>query len=165
MKTYLKEVSEVETNASIFGVELGETLKFTTVNQLEGKALSILDVEFGECGMERKSDWMRFGNKLNDYDTTPIKRMLLGNKKQLDYGDYIMSIADIDYSEDGITITFKTPQPIVLEKVGTKYLIAEVTEIRGKFTWEWYYRKSHKEVLGNYAGICEVYLHEIEIIK
>lgn len=144
--------------------DLCETLGFTEVNGYE-KCLSLQHIEFGEVGFERKSDWMRFVNKLNKYDDTPIKRMITGDKNTLDWGGAIISRETINYSEDGFLIEFKNPTPLVVETIGENYLTIDVKKIRGQITWEWYHRKRGHEILENYAGICEIYLHSIEILK
>ena len=166
IQTKLVPVSELETTCSIVNaMDLCEALNFTTSNDYK-RALSLLYIEFGECGFERKSDWMRFINKLNKYDDTPIKRMVTGDKKSLDWGGAIISREDIEYSEDGFLVEFKEPTPLIIEQIGENYLVVEVTKIKGQITWEWYHStvESHKE-LGNYAGICEVFLHSIEIVE
>lgn len=147
-------------------VELGEALNFTKCNQTFNRSLLIQYIEYGEYGYERKSDWMRFVNKINNYNDTPIKRIITGDKKSLDYGGMIVNRTDIKYSEDGFLIEFKEPQKIVVEEIGDNYLTVEAKEIRGTFSVEWYSSKREKhQELGNISGICEIYLTEIEIIS
>jgi hypothetical protein len=158
-QAYILPIRETETTFSIHNSN--EVLKFTTVNQSEERCLSLLHVEYGEVNFERKSDWVRFVNKLNEYDTTPIKRMAVGNKKISDWGDCKVTVTDIEYSEDGFLIEFNEPQKLVIETIGENYICIEVKKLQGKITWEWYHRKSHNLDI---AGICEVYLYDIEII-
>jgi hypothetical protein len=155
----------ISTCSIINAMDCEEVLRFTTVNSSQEKCLSLQYIEYGECGFERKSDWMRFVNKLNSYDDTPIKRIITGNKKSLDWGGALISRADIDYSEDGFLIEFKEPTQIILEKIGDKYLVAEITKLRGKTTWEWYFRRKEHEDLDNICGICEVFIYDVEILE
>jgi hypothetical protein len=168
MTDTLKLISKenLETTCSILNeFNLDIAMRFTTSNDSYKKSLSLIYIEFGQCGFERVSDWKRFVNKLNSYDITPIKRMVTGDKKSFDNGDVIIERTDIDYSEDGFLIKFKEPTQLVIEEIGESYAVAEVTELKGQITWEWYHRKSGHEALEGYSGICEVYLHSIEIIK
>jgi len=165
-KTNLIPIDELETTSQIINaVEMDEALKFTTVNQSLEKALSVQYVEFGEVGKERKSDWMRFVNSLNKYDETPIKRMITGDKKSLDWGEVIVSRTDIQYNEDGFLFEFKKPIQIVVEQIGEKYITVEAKKIKGLITWEWYHRRNGHEELENIAGICEIYIYNTEIIE
>jgi len=111
------------------------------------------------------SDWMRFVNSLNNYDYTPIKRMITGDKKSYDWGGAVISRKDMEFSEDGFLVQFKKPVKLVIEIIGDKYLTIEVSKIQGEFSWEWYHRTNGHEALGNVSGICEIFLTEIEIIE
>lgn len=165
IKTKLIPINELETTCSIINsLDMDEALQFTTVNSFEKKCLSLMYIEYGEVGFERVSDWMRFINKLNKYDDTPIKRMVVGDRKSLDWGGAVISKETIEYNEDGFKVDFKEPIPIVLETVGDNFIVAYVSSLRGKTTWEWYHRKSHTD-LGNYAGICEVYIYDVELLN
>lgn len=165
LKSKIVPQSEIQTTCSPYmAAECDEALLFTKCNYSE-KSLSILYVEFGECSLERKSDWMRFVNKLDNYDTTPIKRMMTGDKKAFDEGLYKVSREDIEYSEDGLLFEFKEPVNIIVEEIGDNYVIVEATKIRGKLNWEWYHKRTGHEELENYAGICEVFISEVEIIE
>lgn len=165
MQSYLKNIDDIETSSHLQCVDDNEVLKFTRCNSLEEKCLQLLSVEYGEINYERKSDWMRFVNKLNDYDATPLERMLIGDKKKSDWGHFTLERSTRTYSNDAILIKFKEPQALVVETIGNQVLIVEVTELEGCLTWEWLYRKSHADALGNYAGICDVYLMDVKIIK
>jgi hypothetical protein len=163
MKTYLKPILQAVTTSSLINsIDLDETLQFTTVNGSQDRAISLQIVEYGECDFERKSDWMRFVNKLENYDTTPLKRLIVGKGKKLDYGDFTISLTDIEYSDDGFLVEFKKPFPMVLTEVGENYLIGEVSKLKGAITWEWYYRKSHDL---DVAGICEIFMHDVVILE
>ncbi len=165
LKIKLVPTDKIETTCSILNeFDSNLALNFTTIHGYK-KCLSLLYIEFGECGFERASDWMRFTNKLNSYDDTPIKRMLTGDKKSMEYDGVILERADIEYTEDGFLIKFIEPTQIIVETIGENYVIAEVTELKGSITWEWYHRRTGHEELKGYSGICEVYLHSIEIIK
>lgn len=165
-KTELIQKSNLEVTSNLQNaLDIEEALMFTTCNQSEDRSLSIQYIEFGEVGKERVSDWMRFVNSLNNYDDTPIKRMITGDKKSLDYGGAIISRCDVDYSEDGFLIEFKEPVKLVVEEIGDNYLTIEVNTLKGKFSWEWYSRRNGHEALGNISGICEIFLTEIEIIN
>lgn len=166
IQTKLVPIDELETTCSIINaLDMCEALRFTTVNSFEKRCLSLMYIEYGEIGFERKSDWMRFVNKLNSYDDTPLKRMIVGDKKSLDWGGAIISKEDIQYSEDGFRVDFKEPTPLILETVGDNYVVAYVNSLRGKTTWEWYHRRKGHEDLGNYAGICEVFIYDVEILN
>lgn len=160
-------LDEVETTSQLMNaVDMEEVLQFTKVNQSQDKALFLQRFEFGEVGFERKSDWMRLVNKLNHYDETQLKNMITGrNKKSLDWGGMTVSRTDITYSEDGFQIDFAEPVQLLLETIGDKAVVVEVSQLKGEITYEWsYYRNSHQD-LGNYAGVLEVYIHNVEIIK
>lgn len=166
IKTELVSIDDLDTTCSIINaLDMCEALDFTTVNSFEKRCLSLMYIEYGECNFERKSDWMRFVNKLNSYDDTPLKRMIVGDKKSSDWGGAIISKEDIQYSEDGFRVDFKEPTPLVLEIVGDYYVVAYVNSLRGKTTWEWYHRRNGHEDLGNYAGICEVFIYDVEILS
>jgi hypothetical protein len=158
-------VSDIETTCMVHNVyDLNQVLKFTTCNGYNSKALMIEVVEFGEVGFERKSDWIRFVNKLEKHDITPIKRMLVGDKDGFDNGEMVIKVTDINYSNDGFEIEFKKGVKIVIEQIGDNYLCVEIKKIKGDISWEWYSRIGHKE-LGDYAGICEIYLNNIVIVE
>ena len=166
MKTKLIPIDSIDTTCSINNaLDMGEALEFTTVNSFQKRCLSLINVEYGEVNFERKSDWMRFVNKLNRYDDTPIKRMVVGDGKSLDWGGAIISKEDIEYSEDGFRVDFKEPVPLVVERIGEHFVVAYIKSLRGKITWEWYHRRNGHEDLGNYAGICEVFLYDVEILN
>ena len=129
------------------------------------RALYVMRFEFGEIDFERKSDWLRFVNKLNNYDDTPIKRKITGDKKSVDWGFLEIARTDIEYTEDGFLITYKEPTDIIVGSVGDSYIIYKATKLKGKISWEWSHITKGHEVLGNYAGVCDVYIHNIEIIE
>ena len=160
------DLNEFETtNNLMYAAEMGDILEFTTVNGSQDRALTIQRVEYGEVGFERRSDWMRFVNKLNDYDTIPIKRAFTGDKKVSDWGEFTISRTDIDYPEDGFLIEFKEPVKLLLERIGDRAIIIEVSKLKGEFTWEWSSYRTRHEDLGNYAGVCEIYLYNVEIVN
>jgi len=162
LKTGLVAKTEAETTINpLLSVETGEYLRFTTVNQLEKRGLSLQYVEYGEVNFERVSDWMRFVNKLNNYDTTPILRMLTGDKKSLNLGGMI--VTRDNYNE--IILEFDNPIKLVVDEIGDKYIFVEVTKLKGELSWEWYHRRSGHDELGNYAGICEVFMVQTEIVE
>lgn len=165
LKSKIVPQSEIQTTCSPYmAAECDEAITFTTCNDSE-KSLSVLYVEYGECGLERKSDWMRFVNKLNNYDITPIKRMITGDKKVFDGGLYKVSREDIEYSEDGLLFEFNEPVNIIVEAIGDNYVIVEATKIRGELNWEWMHKRTGHEDLKGYAGVCEVFISEVEIIE
>lgn len=81
-------------------------------------------------------------------------------------GGVTISHEDIQYSEDGFLLEYDTPVKIILEQIGDSFVIVEAKKLRGKITWEWYHYKgdTHAE-LGNYAGICEIYIEGVEILE
>lgn len=166
MNTRFINLDEIETTNSIMNaVETGEILKFRKANDSQKRALFLQVVEFGEIGYERKSDWMRLVNKLNSYDETPIKRMITGDKKSLDWGGVVISRTDITYSEDGFLLEFTEPVELLIETMGEKAIVIRVSKLKGEITYEWFHRNSHNEELGNYAGILEISIHNVEILN
>ena len=117
----------------------------------------LLDIiEFGEIGFERKSDWVRFCNKLNSYNITPLRRRTIGDKKE---GFYYANIK-FDYSN--VTISFENPISVVFGEIGNEYVISKVKEIKGLISWEWFYSKNNELEIAN---ICEVFLTDIKFLK
>ena len=167
MNAKILKLDEIETTSNLMNaVEMEEVLQFTKANQSQERALYLQTFEFGEIGFERKSDWMRLVNKLNKYDETQLINMITGRKKSSDWGGMIVSRADINYTEDGFQIDFAEPVQLLLETIGDKAVVVEVSQLKGEITYEWlHYRNSRHEELGGYAGILEVYIHNVEIIK
>ncbi len=160
----LQPIVKTDTTCNIFNAtELVEVLDFTKVNGFD-KCLLLQHVEYGEANFERKSDWMRFVNKLDRHNTIPIKRILTGNKKSSDWGGMIVKRETIEYYEDGVLIEFERAAGIIVETVGDNYIIVEAKKIRGQITWEWLSRRTGHEDLGHVAGICEIWMHSIEIL-
>lgn len=167
LKTGLMPAERTETTCNAFLASEGsDALEFTTVNQMQGKAVQVMRAEFGEVGFERKSDWMRFVNKLNNYDETPIKRIATGDKKSCDWGGVTISRENIEFSEDGFLLEYDEPVKVILETIGENFVFVEAKKLRGKITWEWHhYRNEMHADLGNYAGVCEIYIYGVEIIE
>ena len=117
----------------------------------------LLDIiDFGEIGFERKSDWARFCNKLDSYDTTPLRRRLIGDGYK---GKYY---GNIEWDDGNIKITFDEPISVVFASIGDEYIVEKVSEITGNISWSWLWRGGSE--LG-VADACEVILANIKYIR
>lgn len=124
---------------------------------LGAKDRLLLDIiQFGEIGFERKSDWVRFCNKLDSCNITPLRRRFIGDKEE---GFYYAKIK-FDYSK--VTISFDEPIFVVFGEVGDEYIVSKVKEIKGLISWEWFYSNNNELEIAN---ICEVFLTDIKFLK
>lgn len=116
--------------------------------------LLIGNVEFGDYGYERKSDWMRLINKVDNYKADAFFKKLIPSVK----GEYT-----VKYNYGSVEIIYDKPIKVALAVVGDKFAVEEITQIKGEITWEWYSSscESHK-VLEGYCGILEVGLRDVK---
>lgn len=154
--------NKTETTCSIYNTIFDDyALKLSKVNSFETDALFLQTFEYGECSFERKSDWMRFINKLNEYDTTPLRRLLVGDKKSSDWeGMTLTNLGDDEYQ-----IELDNPIDVYMGHIGGNPILVKVKTLKGKLTWEWLFRRNGHEDLDNYAGICDVWLKEVEFVN
>lgn len=119
-----------------------------------GEVVLLIDeVRFGEVGYERKSDWMRLVNKVDNYNADAFFKKLLPSTKEY----------KVTYDNGTFIINYKKPIKVVVAVVGDSFAVEEVTQIKGEVQWEWYFSscESHK-VLEGYCGILEVGLRDVK---
>lgn len=162
MKTVIKPFEDIYTTSHIYSAIVDDfVLKLANANQCEKNSLYLNMVEFGEVNFERKSDWMRFINKLNRYDTTPLKRILVGDKKSSQWEGMKLTYL----GNDEFQIDFDDEIELFSSKVGEQAVLVNIKSLKGKLTWEWLFRREGHEELGGYAGICDIWLTDVELLN
>lgn len=136
-------------------------LDFTEINSSTVRCLGIFEVEYGEVNFERLSDWKRLINKLDNYNTKTIQRLICGDKKKVKYDGFTIKPIDFNYSDDGFEIEFDKPTKLVVEKIGDELVLIEIKKLIGNIDWEWYYRGGG---INNYANVLSIYISEINIV-
>lgn len=121
-----------------------------------GRALRLIEIEAGEVGYERKSDWMRLVNKLNNHNTTPIRRMICGDKKNANWDG-----CNVEIDGSDIAITFNVPVEAVVGETETHYVTTPISKVTGEISWDWYYSRQHFLDLGNISNALDVFVDNI----
>jgi len=127
----------------------------------ENKSLFIDTTEDTDDGTWlRVSDYVRFANKVNEGDTRAIQNYLIGAKRnKLDWGVFVLE----KDSDDGLIVTFHEPIRVLFGEVGGTPVIQEVNKLKGKISYDFFWRRSggRQDKIAN--GI-EFLLEEVEFI-
>ena len=160
MKTLLLDKNSAETTNLVTCIECDEILELIDL-QVQKKTLFLDYIEFGEVGFERKSDWMRLVNKLNNYNHDQLLNRFFkdSNKFELDNGVYL-ELVDRNYGT--IQVVFENGQKLIVGETKDSYIVFEATKIQGTISWEWYYTTNNNL---DHCNALEVILTNVEIIK
>lgn len=124
--------------------------------------------EDGDDGTwSRVSDYVKFCNKVDNRDYRAVQNFLVGKRKKLDCGEFILSKETIQYA-DGLMIEFKKPQKVVFGSYTkdnkTVLVTEEIKAVKGKLSHDFYYFKNtgRQDKIAN--GI-ELFIEELEFIS
>jgi len=151
--------TQTQTTCHLQNLEYNQYLKLAKGFFKISDRLYIEETESSDNGTwTRKSDFKRFVNKLERYNTKVIQNFIVGKNNKIDFGFCIVKKANIKYVNDGLNITFKSPIKVYFGQVGDKPIFEEVKSLQGKLMYDFYNRGC------NITGV-ELFIEEIEFLN
>ena len=156
----MKTITETPTTCQLHNLEDGKILKLSKGYYKESDRLYIENTESTEDGTwQRKSDFQRFLNKIENHKTKAIQNFIVGKNKKADFGFCTVEKVSIEYSNDGLKITFKEPIKVYFGEVGNKVITEEVNSLQGKLMHDFYHFRNSDAI-----GI-ELFIEEVEFLN
>lgn len=154
--------NEMKTTSSLFNIEDEDIIlkPITGYSKIYNRIYINFTEDLEDGTWLRVSDYIRFYNKVKDFNYKSIQNFLIGKRKSYDYGDFVLS----KEGSEKLKITFKEPKEIIITEIiknGNHVPIFEkVKSIVGLICWEFYYiDKGRQDKVPN--GI-ELFIEDLE---